>query len=270
MSAQELVPTWLLLSYVGLVGLVLGSYVNVVVHRIPAGQSTAAPPSSCPRCGHQIRWYDNIPVLSWLLLRARCRDCSEPISWRYPAVELLTAVLLVALALALPDASAAALLATAALVVGGVALTLIDVEHHRLPDKVVAATAVGIVVPLTIGSLLAGEWTSLLRAALTALVLCALYLLAAIVRPGGMGLGDVKLSAPLGFLLGWWGLEHALVGAFAPFALSMLAVVWLAASGRLRRGGGVPFGPFMVVGTLLSVLYAPHVANWYLTLTGLA
>lgn len=266
-----LLPLWLLLTYAALVGAVLGSYVNVVVWRVPRDISTARPPSACPSCGHAIAWYDNVPVVSWLALRGRCRGCSGRISVRYPLVEAGVGALFAALTAALVDQVAPlVLLAVLALAAGGTALTLIDLEHHRLPHKVTIATAVGIVVPLLAQAVLAGAWPDLLRAGIGAAALFVFYLAAAVAYPGGMGGGDIRLAPVLGFILGWFGVAHLVVGAIAPFLIGGVAIAVLAARGRARKGSGVPFGPFMTVGTLGSLLAAPAVTDWYLAVSGLA
>ncbi|WP_241681090.1 prepilin peptidase [Pseudactinotalea terrae] len=267
----DLLPSWLLLTYVGLLGAVVGSYLNVLVWRLPREQSTTRPRSACPSCGHAIRWFDNVPVLSWLVLRGRCRDCGTRISVRYPLVEAGVAVLFVALVVLLgPRLSVLSLLAVLALAGGGVAMSLIDLEHHRLPDKLTAATSVLVLLPIVAEALLTGSWSRLLTATVAAVALFVLYLGAAVVYPGGMGGGDIKLAPLLGFVLGWFGLPHAVVGAFAPFLLGVVAVLVLAVRGRVRKGSGVPFGPFMLAGTFAALLWAPAVAHWYLEVAGLA
>ena len=267
----DLLPPWLLLTYVALLGSIVGSYLNVLIWRLPREQSTARPRSACPSCGHAIRWHDNVPVLSWLVLRGRCRDCRAPISVRYPLVEAGVASLFVALVVLLgPRLSVLSLVAVLALAGGGVAMSLIDLEHHRLPDKLTAATSVVVALPIVADAVLTGSWSRLLIAAAAAAALFVLYLGAAVLYPGGMGGGDIKLAPLLGFVLGWFGLSYAVVGAFAPFLLGVVAVLVLAVRGRVRKGSGVPFGPFMLAGTFAALLWAPTVADWYLGVAGLA
>jgi len=263
-------------------GLLIGSFLNVVVHRVPAGVSVARPASACPTCRTPIAARDNVPVLSWLLLRGRCRSCATPISARYPLVELATGAFFVVVAVArwpfgaVPTEAAplvAALLQLVAflwLAGASVALAIIDLEHHRLPDAIVLPTyAVGAVL-LGAAALLAGDPGALLRAGVGAASLFAFYLVLALVKPGAMGLGDVKLAGALGLYLGWLGWGELAVGAFAAFLLGGLVSVVLLATGRVQRGGGIPFGPWMLAGTWVGVLVGGTVADAYLSLLQLA
>lgn len=249
----------------GLLGLAVGSFLNVVVWRVPRHESVVSPPSACPRCGHGIRPRDNVPVLSWILLHGRCRDCAEPISARYPAVEAVTAALF---ALTTwwtgPGWSTAAMLY---LVAVGVALTLIDVDHHRLPDAIVLPSyAVGVVL-LTVASwpdLAAGDWSALLRAVVGAAILFAFYFVLLVVHPRGMGLGDVKLAGLLGLYLGWAGWSALVVGAFAAFLLGGVFAIALLVTGRAGRTSGIPFGPWMLVGAAVGLVAGAPLGDWYL------
>ena len=176
----------------GILGLLIGSFLNVVIHRVPLGESVVHPRSRCPGCGTELAPRDNVPVLSWVLLRGRCRTCGEPISPRYPLVELGTAVLFAAVAVwcglswALP-----AYLYLAAI---SVALSAIDLDVRRLPDKIVLPSYVVALVLLLLPSIAEGRWDAYLRAALTGVGLFAFYFLLALIYPAGMGFGDVKLS----------------------------------------------------------------------------
>lgn len=269
-------PAPLLLSLVGVLGLAAGSFLNVVVHRVPAGLSVLAPRSSCPACGHHVRERDNVPVLSWLVLRGRCRDCGAPIPVRYPAVEAGTAALFVLVAARLTDP--AELLACLAVAGAGVALALIDLEHGRLPFGVTGAAAA-----LAGTALLAGwtwtaydagpghawseAWPALLGALLWLAVYGGLWLLTS---GRGMGLGDVALAPLLGLVLGAVGPAEAVVGLGAGFALGAVGgVLLLAATGR-RRGVRIPFGPFMLAGAALGLFLGAPLGDSYLRLVGLA
>lgn len=262
----------------GGLGLLIGSFLNVVAHRVPAGISVVSPPSACPGCGSRIAARDNVPVLSWLLLRGRCRSCAVPISARYPLVEMATGVAFVVVAVrfwpldpATVDLRALlvqlpVLVAFLWLAGASVALALIDLEHHRLPDAIVLPTyAVGAVL-LGAASLLVGDPAALLRAGVGAAALFVFYLALALVKPGAMGLGDVKLAGALGLYLGWLGWGELAVGAFAAFLLGGLVSVVLLATGRVRRGGGIPFGPWMLAGAWVGVLVGAPVADAYLSL----
>lgn len=261
----------------GSLGSVIGSFLNVVIYRVPAGVSIIAPPSACARCGHHIRPRDNVPVLSWLLLRGRCRDCAAPISVRYPLVEAGTAALFVAVALRFPlpfssaSATAAALLtvlAFAYLASASVALTLIDIDTRTLPNSIVLPSYPVGAVLLTAASAATGDVASLLRAALGMLVLGALYLALALIS-GGMGFGDVKLAGVLGLFLGWLGWDVLIVGSIAAFILGGIYGVVLLVTGRVRRGSSVPFGPWMLAGAWIAILWGEWIAKSYLGLAGI-
>jgi leader peptidase (prepilin peptidase)/N-methyltransferase len=267
-----------MVAVVAVFGALIGSFLNVVVYRVPAGLSLVRPASACPTCGGRIRPYDNIPIVSWLVLGGRCRDCRARISLRYPMVELGTAVLFAVVAYAFlgplhtvgrqPVAEALELLAYLWLAAVSIALALIDVETHRLPDRIVVPTFVVMVALFTASAAVEGDWGRLLSALVGAAALFAFYLLLALVRPGGMGMGDVKLAAVLGLALGWAGWAPLVVGAFAAFLLGGLFGVVLLASRRVRRGGGIPFGPWMLAGAWIGILFGAAVAASYLTVIG--
>ncbi|MFJ4076607.1 prepilin peptidase [Curtobacterium sp. NPDC089991] len=263
-------------------GLAIGSFLNVVVHRVPAGLSVVAPASACPRCGHEIRARDNVPVLSWAVLRGRCRDCAEPISVRYPLVELATAVLFALVVLhfgpallAATDARAAALATTVLvamlyLMAVSVALALIDLDVHRLPNAIVLPAYPVLAALLTAASALSGDWGALLRAGTGLLVLGGGYLVLALAVPGGMGLGDVKLAGVLGLVLAYLGWGPLAVGAFGAFVLGGSFAIGLMVAGRAKRGSGIPFGPWMLGGAWLGVFIGQPVLDGYLRIIGLA
>lgn len=274
---MTVLPPVLVAALAAALGLAAGSFVNVVAHRVPAGASVVRPPSACPACGHDVRGRDNVPVLSWMLLRGRCRDCSAPISGRYPAVEAGTGLLFVVLALRLagePTVLAAAVLLAAA----GVALALIDLDHGRLPFAITGVAAA--LVALALGS--GWAWTAW-RDGPSALVDVAAPVAAGaglwwvvfaglrVVTGGrGMGRGDVALAPVLGAVLGATGFGAAVAGLGLTFALGAL----VGAAILLRRGGGgrgtrIPFGPFMLLGTLGGVLMGSPLAAAYLSLVGL-
>jgi leader peptidase (prepilin peptidase)/N-methyltransferase len=251
----------LLLVLVALLGLAVGSFLNVVIWRVPRDESVVRPPSACPRCGHAIRARDNVPVVSWLLLRGRCRDCDAPISARYPLVEAATAVLFVGAALVAGVTwTLPALLYLAAI---SVALTLIDVDVKRLPDAIVLPSYPVVAALLALASWGVGDWGAFVRALLGGAALFVLYLVLALIYPGGMGLGDVKLAGVLGLYLAWFGWATLVVGAFAAFLVGGVFGVVLLAAGRAGRKTGIPFGPWMLVGAALGILVGEDVAAWY-------
>lgn len=250
-----------------LLGLLIGSFLNVVVHRVPLGLSVVRPASRCPGCGGAIRRRDNVPVLSWVLLRGRCRDCRTPISVRYPLVELLTGGLFAAVAaLVGPTWALPAYLYLAAI---AVALTMIDLDVRRLPDAIVLpsyAVALGLLALASAGS---GDWWALLRAVIGGAALFAFYVLIVVVKPGGMGLGDVKLAGVLGLYLAWWGWDALAVGSFLAFLIGGLVAIPLVLFGGAGRRSKMPFGPAMLAGALVALFVAEPVVTWYTGLFGL-
>jgi leader peptidase (prepilin peptidase)/N-methyltransferase len=249
-------------------GLLVGSFLNVVIARVPAGLSVVRPRSACPRCGTAIGERDNIPVLSWLLLRGRARCCGQPISWHYPLVEAGTAVVFgcvaagVGLSWLLP-----ALLYLAAI---SIALTMIDLELKRLPNAIVLPSYPVAAALLTLAALAQGEPGRLLRAAVGGAALYAFYFLLMAVYPSGMGFGDVKLAGVLGLYLGWFGWQHIVVGAFFGFLVGGLVGLVLMALGRAGRKTAIPFGPYMIVGVWLALAIAAPVTSWYLRTSGIS
>lgn len=247
-------------------GLVIGSFLNVVVWRVPRGESVVRPGSHCPRCDREIRGRDNVPVLSWLLLHGRCRECREPISPRYPAVELVTGALFAVMAWRFGLAwELPAYLYLAAI---AVALTLIDVDVRRLPDAIVLPSYGVVAVLLLLPAVADDRWDDLLRAVLGGAVLFAVYFALAFVNPRGMGFGDVKLAGVLGGYLGWLGWGVLGVGAFLGFLLGGLYGGVLIVLRKAGRKSAIPFGPFMLAGALLAVLVGQWIADGYLQIIG--
>ena len=269
---SDVLPWWLIIPLVGLLGALIGSFLNVVVWRVPQGMSIVHPPSACPECGHRIAWHDNVPVVSWLLLRGRCRSCGARISVRYPLVEAGTAVAFAltawgAYAPWYPAALLPVLLYWAAI---GIALTLIDLEHHRLPNAIVLPSYVVTAVLLVLASVLTGDYGRLLTALIGAVALFAFYWILARSYPGGMGFGDVKLAGSLGMLLGWLGWGALIVGGFSAFVLGGVVGLALMVGGRASRKTRIPFGPFMLLGAAVGVFAGNAIADLYLTITGIS
>ncbi len=243
-------------AFAGVLGLLIGSFLNVVVYRVPAGLSVVRPASACPQCGHAIRGIDNVPVLSWLVLRGACRDCGSRISARYPLVEAGTAALfalVAAVVVARAVVTGTSVVPTVGVLVVllylmgiTVALALIDLDTHRLPDRIVLPAYVVLAVLLTATSAVTGDWWSLVRAVVGMVVLFVVYLGLALAVPGGMGFGDVKLAGVLGLVLAYLGWGPLAVGAFGGFALGAIFAIGLLATRRARRGSGIPFGPWML------------------------
>lgn len=254
----------ILMAAVAVFGLVIGSFLNVVIYRVPRGESIVKPGSHCPNCGEAVRFRHNIPVLGWLMLRGRCADCAEPISIRYPLVELATAVLFVAITvqvahLDLIEALPAYLFFAAV----GIALTAIDLDVMRLPNMIVYPTYAVLAVLLTLAGLLEGSGEPLVRAAIGAAALYALYFALLLIHPRGMGFGDVKYAGVIGAALGFLSYPALLIGAFAAFVIGGLAASVLIVMGHARRNTAIPFGPFMVAGALLAIFASAPLAGVY-------
>jgi leader peptidase (prepilin peptidase) / N-methyltransferase len=240
-------------------GLCLGSFLNVVAHRLPAGASLVSPASACPGCGTAIRPYDNIPVLSWLALRGHCRACDAGISPRYPLTEAVTGLLFAAVVLIRgPHLTVILdLIFVAALV----AITRIDLEHRIIPDRIVAPLAIA-ALALTA----AFEPTTFPGRLVAALAGGGLLLAFALAYPGGMGMGDVKLVAVMGLVLGP-ALAPALLVAFLSGTVLGIAVLVRRGLAAGRRTA-VPFGPFLALGGLVGVLAGPQLVHVYLRIAG--
>ena len=245
----------------GLFGLVVGSFLNVVIYRVPRKESVVRPRSRCPGCGTQLAERDNIPVVSWVLLRGKCRTCGEPISARYPLVELLTGVLFVAGALrfgvdwVLP----AYLVFFASLV----AITFIDLEHYIIPNRVLYPTLYITVPLLVLAAAAQGDWDNLQRALVGAVGAWVFFLLLHLVSPRGMGFGDVRLSFLLGLFLGWLDLRHVFLGIFVGFLLGSIVGIVLMVLRRRGRKDHIPFGPFLAAGSVIAVLFGSTILGWY-------
>jgi leader peptidase (prepilin peptidase)/N-methyltransferase len=253
-----------LLVLVGVLGLAVGSFLNVVIHRVPRNESLVRPGSRCPHCKAAITAWQNVPVLSWLVLRGRCAHCRHRISPRYPLVEAGTAVLFVAVAVRIgPGWALPAYLYLAAV---AIALALIDLAVRRLPDAIVLPSYVVGVVLLIPATMEQADWRAGVRGILAAAALWAIYFAIALAYPGGMGFGDVKLAGLLGLFLGWLGWSSVLIGTFAGFALGAVIGMVLLATRRGDRKTAIPFGPCMLAGAMLAVFVASPIAAWYASL----
>jgi leader peptidase (prepilin peptidase)/N-methyltransferase len=256
-------PQFILLGLVGLLGLAVGSFLNVVIHRVPRGESLVRPGSHCPHCDNEVRNRHNIPVFGWLLLRGRCADCQAPISARYPLVEAGTAALFVAVAAKFGWSwELPAYLYLAAITI---ALAAIDLDVLRLPDQIVLPSYAVALILLVPTAIVERNGDAVLRGLLAAAALYAFYRLLALI-PRGMGGGDVKLAPLLGFYLGWLGWSSVAVGAFAGFLLGGVVGVLLMLFKLANRKSRIPFGPYMLAGTFLAVFAAAPVADWYTSL----
>lgn len=240
----------------------VGSFLTVVIHRVPRRESIVRPRSRCPRCGTELRARDNVPVVGWLILRGRCRTCGERISLEYPLIELGTAALFVAAAF-LDPLYAAALGACFLAVM--LAVAVIDARHRIVPNAITYAMTPAFALAILIGDL-AGQGLSFVDALLGMVLYAVPLFLIALALPGGMGMGDVKLVALIGLFLGSLGLRYVGVAAFLGIvgggvgALGAMAVLGY---GRKQQ---IPFGPFLAGGGSLALFLGPVLADWYLGL----
>jgi leader peptidase (prepilin peptidase)/N-methyltransferase len=257
--------TAVLVTVVFLLGLAVGSFLNVVIHRVPREESLLRPGSHCPHCQHPVRGRHNIPLLGWALLRGRCADCGEPIGLRYPAVELITAVLFLAMALRLDQVDRlSALPAYLWFVAIGVALSAIDLSERRLPNAIVLPSYPVLAVLLAGSAAWEGDWWALARAGIGAAGLFGFFFLLAFIYPAGMGYGDVKLAGIIGGVLAYLSWPVLAIGAFAGFLLGAVVGVVLIATGRGGRKTQIPFGPFMVAGALLGIFVADPLTHSFM------
>jgi len=262
--------TSLLALYALATGAVIGSFLNVIIHRYPREESIVFPPSHCPNCDAQIRWFDNIPVISYVLLAGRCRNCKVPISLRYPLIELANALFY--LAIFQRTGVDVAFIPLAAIVSMTIVLIYIDLEIQILPDVI---DLPGILIGIGIGALALGQrfpeftlaesWIdSLTGAAMGALVLYGIAFAYRLIRRiEGMGLGDVKMLAMIGAVVGWRALFPVLM-----IASISGAVIGLAVAMRSKRGlqVAIPFGVFLGIALLMVIFFGPTLLGWYLAL----
>jgi leader peptidase (prepilin peptidase) / N-methyltransferase len=234
-------------------GLALGSFLNVVAARVPLRRSIVSPPSACMACGERIAWYDNVPVVSWALLRGRCRSCATRIPAVYPAVELLTAALVAACVLAFgltPDAAVAAFFCAVLVIVSAT-----DLAHRIVPNRVVVPAA-GIVLAAQTALHPSPQWT------LGALGASGFLLAAAIVYPAGMGMGDVKLALLMGAALGKTVGVALMLGMLAALVPAMFL---MARHGSKAREMGIPFAPFLAIGSVIALFAGDALLDGYLS-----
>lgn len=251
-------------AFTGILGLVIGSFLNVVVHRVPRRESVVSPPSSCPSCNNLVRPRHNVPVVGWLVLRGRCFDCSASIGVRYPLVEAGTGALfaLVGWRLAHQPALLPAYLTFAAV---AVALALIDLDVHRLPNAIVLPAYPVLAVLVAVDP----DHGELIRAGSGAALLVAFFMVVAVVAPGAMGFGDVKLAGVVGGMTAYLSWGALLTAAFGAFLLGACAGLVLMVGKRAGPRTALAFGPFMLVAAWSSILGAGRLGDLYLTRIGL-
>ena len=238
----------------GIFGAIIGSFLNVVAYRLPRGESLSHPPSRCPHCGAPVKPYDNIPVLSWLLLRGRCRSCKEPISVRYPLVEAGTA-LLCALVVIVKGADEDAVIGIV-LVLLLVPVTLIDLDHHLIPNKI---TYPGFVLGVALIAVL--DTDSLGEHLIASAAAGGFLFLAWVFYPRGMGMGDVKLAFVLGIYLGRAVAPAMFVAFLAGALVGGLVIARMGV--KDGRKAGIPFGPWLALGGVVGLLVGDELVDWY-------
>jgi leader peptidase (prepilin peptidase) / N-methyltransferase len=248
------VPGAVAIAFLG--GLIAGSFVTVVAHRVPRGESIVGPRSRCPACGAQIAAYDNVPVVSWLALRGRARCCGIPISPRYPLTELALGALYAATVLVLWDDPAEVALGLV-FVTTLAAVTLTDLERRIIPNKILIVAAV-----LGVAIAAIGDPGSLPERAIAAAAAGGLLFLAALAYPRGMGMGDVKLAAVMGLFLGRNVAPAILVALLAG---SLVGLAMIARHGAAARKRAIPFGPFLALGGVVGLLAGNQLVDWYLS-----
>ena len=292
--------TIFLVVVAGVLGLLIGSFLNVVAYRVPAHISLLRE-SRCPHCDAAIKPWHNVPVLGWIVLRGRCANCKAPISPRYPVVEAITGLAFAVVTwwgvaiydpstssgagphstlvtyLASPawdgvvhpaDLWAFALVIVAYLYFAAVSilLTLIDLDTHRLPNSIVLPSYLVAGILFTVAAGLTGDWAALLRAGIGMAALYAFYFVLRLARPGGMGGGDVKLAGVIGIHLGWIGWGALAVGAFAAFLYGGVFGIALMLMRRAGRKTAIPFGPWMIVGAWTGVFFGEAAGRAYTNL----
>lgn len=250
-----------LIGICALFGLAVGSFLNVVIYRVPRNESIVSPRSRCPSCGVAIKERDNIPVFSWLLLRGRCRNCRAPISPRYLFVELAGGALFAGVGARLGfnwD-----LPAFLVLLAGLLALACIDLEHLVLPKKVVYPTLVMVGGLLVLAAAVTGEWHNLLVAAICSISWFVVFFLMNFASPRVLGFGDVRLALVLGLGLGWLGWRYVILGFFAANLIGAIVGLTLIVMKKMTRDQPIPYGVFLAIGTALAVFTGPEVTSWF-------
>ncbi|HVE92834.1 MAG TPA: prepilin peptidase [Actinomycetota bacterium] len=241
-------------------GLLIGSFLNVVIHRVPRKLSLVSPASACPSCSVPVRPRDNVPVVSYLFLRGRCRACAARIPLRYPLVEAMTALLFLVAVIRAADLETAAFLAAAGSVL--IALSFIDLDHRRVPNVIVLPATTAAVVWVAAGAVLTGDTSPLVSALISATAGFVLLLLIALVS-GGMGMGDVKLAAFIGVVSGRFGVGAFAVALFSGFMIGGLVAVVLLVVGRAGRKTAIPFAPMLCLGGLIGMFAGRSVFEFW-------
>ena len=245
----------LLVTGCAVLGLAIGSFLNVVIYRVPRGQSIVAPPSACPHCATPIAVRDNIPLVSWLMLKGHCRVCHAPISARYPLVEILTAAVFASVAARF--GANWALPAFLIVFAGLIALAWIDIEFLMLPRTIVYPVLIMEVASLFIAAGMASEWRRLFIAIACGVVWFLLFFLIHVTNARWLGYGDVRLSLVLGLALGWLGVRYVILGFFLANLVGAVVGITLIAMKRTTRDQQMPYGLYLALGALVAVIAGP-------------
>lgn len=248
----------------GVLGLVLGSFANVVIYRVPLGRSVVRPPSACPRCGRPVKPWENVPVASWLALRGRCAGCRAKIGLRYPLVELSMGVLFALAGLFYGVSFVTVLLCTAAWY--AVVLAAIDIDVRRLPRVLVWPWTITTAVLITAHAVVNNEPGLALRTVIGALALGVFYAAAFFAYPKGLGWGDVTVAPVVGATVAFFGWPELIVGAFAAFVWGLVGAIGPMIKARSVRGVAIPFGPWIFLGALTGIACGAQLAQGYLDL----
>ena len=251
-------PTVWLAPVAALFGLAIGSFMTVVAARVPAGESVVSPRSRCPHCGTEIRNRDNIPVLGWIMLRGRCHNCGERISGRYPLLELSTAILMAAPFFVYASVWVAC--GVSALLALMPVISVIDLEHRIIPNRIVYPALIAFPIYLVVANLF-GAPVDLVRMVIGFAAYGGILFVVALISRG-MGMGDVKLAALIGLVLGSLSLGQVAVAAGAAIILGAIGAVAALARGAGRKGA-IPFGPFLAAGAVVAALWGVQLADWY-------
>jgi len=255
---------------IGVLGICVGSFLNVVIYRVPLRRSVISPPSACTTCGVRVKSYDNIPVISWLLLHGRCRSCNAQISRSYMYVEVATGLFFGVVAKQFPTTDPLVLIAFLLLAASTIALAIIDLNTHTLPNQILFPTYIAGILLLVAEGVTNHRYGSILRALLGMLLLGLFYLVLNLIYPEGMGMGDVKFAGLLGLFLGYLGWGRLLVGGLSAFLLGGLFSLGLVIFRGANRKSGIPFGPWMLAGAWIGIFFGATIFHRYLSLFGLA
>ncbi len=245
------IPAWLSILFTLISGLVFGSFSSALIYRVPSRESLLTR-SKCTKCSKQLGATENIPLISYLVLRGKCSGCGSRISWIYPTLEVGLAALF--LFPVLYFSSWTAILFWVAISIFGVPLLVIDLKHHRLPDLLTISLFLLVLVILLVSVIATSTYNRLIPSCLGALGVMAFYLALLIISRGGMGMGDVKLSASIGLVSGYFGLKVVFLSSFSAFSLGAIFGIFAMIFGKAGRKTAIPFGPFIIVGQLISML----------------